>query len=145
MSFVKPSDAPEQDGWKFSVEENIGMLFVIEPKEEIEVETDWGDKKVIVSDITEIDFDNAEDSETHEDVYVFPAWIQGDIRHAMPDGMVLGRLAQDADKGQGKNAAWVLEDPDEEDIEVATAWLNSRSRAKLGASGSKKKSSKKKK
>lgn len=148
MSFMKPSEAPAGSDYKFSTEENIGSLFVLEPKEEKEVETEHGDKKVIVATVTEIDLENPVDnSESHEDVWVFPAWIQGSIRSSIAEGgMVLGRLAQDADKGKGKNAAWVLEDPDEEDIEAATAWLNARSRATLGVDekkSSKKKSSKK--
>lgn len=147
MSFAKPSEAPASSEYKFSVEENIGSLFVIEPKEEKEVDTEHGEKKVIVSTVTEIDLENpVDDSETHDDVWVFPAWIQGSIRHAIADGgMVLGRLQQDADKGKGRNAAWVLEDPDEEDIEAATAWLNARSRNQLGAGekSDKKKKSKK--
>lgn len=145
MGFSKPSEAPADSGWKFSVEENIGSLFVFEPKEEKDVETNWGDKTIIVADITEIDLENPSESETHPDVYVFPAWVQGSIRHAIADGgMVLGRLQQDAEKGQGKNLAWVIEDPDDEDIEAATAWLNSRSRSQLGASAKDKKKSKKK-
>lgn len=147
MSFAKPSEAPASDGWKFSTEENIGSLFVFEPKEEKEVDTDWGEKTIIVADVTEIDLENpVDDSETHEDVYIFPAWVQGSIRHAIATGeKVLGRLQQDADKGQGRNAAWVIEDADDEDIEAATAWLNARSRSQLGAGGTsdKKKKSKK--
>lgn len=145
MSFVKPSEAPASDGWKFSTDENIGSLFVFEPKEEKEVDTDWGPKKIIVADVTEIDLENPVDgSETHEDVYIFPAWVQGSIRAAIADeGMVLGRLQQDADKGQGRNAAWVIEDADAEDEEAAVAWLNARSRGKLGADKSSKKKSKK--
>lgn len=146
MSFINPSEAPASDGWKFSVEENIGGLFVIEPKEEGEIENQYGPgmSEYIEADITEIDLDNPSDSETHEDVWIFPAWIKGAIRHAIPEGMVLGRLAQDAEKGRGNNAAWVLEDPDEEDIEAATEWLNGRSRSKLkGSSDSGKKTTKK--
>lgn len=147
MSFAKPSEAPASDGWKFSTEENIGSLFVFEPKEEKEVDTDWGERTVIVADVTEIDLENpVDDSETHEDVYIFPAWVQGSIRHAIATGeKVLGRLQQDADKGQGKNAAWVIEDADDEDMEAATAWLNARSRNQLGAGekSDKKKKSKK--
>lgn len=149
MSFAKPSEAPASDGWKFSVEENIGGLFVIEPKEEGEIENQFGPgmSKYIEADVTEIDLDNVEESETHESVWIFPAWIQGSIRHAIADGgMVLGRLQQDADKGRGNNAAWVLEDADDEDIEAATAWLNQRNRSKLGsASGSSDDEGKKKK
>lgn len=147
MSFAKPSEAPASDGWKFSTEENIGSLFVFEPKEEKEVDTDWGEKTIIVADVTEIDLENpVDDSETHEDVYIFPAWVQGSIRYAIATGeKVLGRLQQDADKGQGKNAAWVIEDADDEDMEAATAWLNARSRNQLGAGekSDKKKKSKK--
>lgn len=147
MSFVKPSEAPASDGWKFSVDENIGSLFVLEPKEEKEIEDTFngGTRKIIEADVTEIDLENpAEDSETHEGVWIFPAWVQGAIRSSIAEGgMVLGRLGQDPDKGRGKNVAWVLEDPDEEDIEAATAWLNARSRSKLGAGTAKKKSKKK--
>lgn len=146
--FMNPSEAPSGgDGWKFSHEDNVGALFVIEPTEEKEVDDKYkpGEKrKIITANITEIDLeDPAEDSETHEDVWVFPAWIQGAIRSSIGGGMVLGRLGQDAEKGAGKNLAWVLEDADEEDIEAATAWLNARSAGKL--SGDDEKPAKKKK
>ena len=36
---------------------------------------------------------------------------------------VLGRLAQDESKAKGKNAAWVLEDADDDDIETARDYL----------------------
>lgn len=145
MVFATPSEAPASDGWKFATEENIGSLFVIEPKSEEEKDNEFGPgmTKYIVADVTEIDEDDPTESETHTDVWIFQKWIQGAIRHLIADGgMALGRLGQDADKGRGKNAAWILEDPDEDDIETATEWLNNRSRTALG--GDKKKSKKKK-
>ena len=143
MGFAKPSEAPEQSGWSLEDEENIGSLFVIEPKEEKEVETkDYGKKTVVVASVTEIDRENPSKSVTHDDVYIFAGWVKGSVRHLIEDGgMALGELAQDADKGQGKNAAWVLEDYDKEDEEAATAWLNARSQGALG--GGKKKKGKK--
>lgn len=148
-AFMKPSEAPAGgDGWKFSVEENIGALFVIEPLEELEIEDKFKPgqmRKVINSNITEIDLEDPEnDSETHEEVWVFPAWIMGAIRSSIGGGMVLGRLEQDSEKGQGKNAAWVIEDPDEEDQEAALKWLNSRNKAKLSGGDSEKSGKKKK-
>lgn len=144
MGFSKPSEAPADSGWKLSVEENIGSLFVFEPKQETEIEDKFngGERKIIVADVTEIDLENPSESETHKDVWVFPAWIQGSIRHAISSGeKVLGRLGQDPDKGRGKNVAWVIEDPDEEDMEAAEAWLSNRSRSELGG-GTKKKGKK---
>lgn len=141
MSFSKPSEAPVGGGYKFSVEENIGALFVIEPKSEDEIDDTFHPgktRKIIVADVTEIDLDDPTASETHEEVWIFPAWVQGAIRASIPDGMVLGRLGQDAEKGVGKNVAWVLEDADDEDTEAATAWLNSRSKSKLSGGSEKK-------
>lgn len=136
--FTKPSEAPSGvDGWKFSVDENIGSLFVIEPKREGEMDDKYNvgkTRKYIVADVTEIDISNPAKSVTYEDVWIFPAWIQGELRGLIDDGgKLLGRLGQDPDKGRGKNVAWVMEDPDDEDIEAATEWLNGRSRKALGA------------
>lgn len=146
--FTKPSEAPASDGWKFSVEENIGSLFVFEPLEEKEIEDAFngGTKKIIEAHVTEIDLENpVKGSETHENVWIFPAWVQGALRSSIAEGeKVLGRLGQDPDKGRGKNIAWVLEDPDEEDEEAAIAWLNSRSRSELSGGSSKSKKSSKK-
>ena len=138
-TFMKPSEASASDGWKFSVEENIGGLFLFYPKEETSIEDKFngGERKIIVADIVEIDLENAEDSELHEDVWVFPAWIQGALRSSIADkGMVLGRLGQDAEKDRGKNVAWVLEDPDEEDVEAATAYLDTLGGMKTASEGS---------
>lgn len=136
--FTIPSEAPASDGWKFSVDENIGGLFIIWPKKEDEIEDKFngGQRKIIVADIAEVDLENVEDSEFHEEVWVFPAWIQGAIRSSISDGgMVLGRLGQDAEKGRGKNVAWVLEDPDAEDIEAAQAYLKFRNTPKTASEG----------
>lgn len=141
--FTKPSEAPSGGDWKFSDEENLGSLFVLEPVgEEQEMANDFGGtgtSKYIPCNVTKIDYDDPANSETHENVYIFPAWIRGVVRGLIADGgMALGTLAQDKSKGKGKNAAWVLEDPDDEDIEAATAWLNARSAGQLGGKKGKK-------
>lgn len=147
-TFMKPSEAPSTDGYKFSTEENIGALFIIWPKAEDEMENTYQPGKMsqyIISDVAEIDLENVEDTEYHEDVWIFPAWIRGAIRSSIADGgMVLGRLEQDATKGKGKNAAWVLEDPDEEDIEAAQAYLQFRNTPKTASEGAGKEKTKKK-
>ena len=146
--FIIPSEAPASDGWKFSTDENIGGLFILWPKEEAEMENTFQPGKMsqyIVADVAEVDLENAEDSEFHEDVWVFPAWIRGALRSSIADGgMVLGRLGQDASKGKGKNVAWVLEDPDAEDIEAAQAYLKYRNTPKTASEGEGKAKTKKK-
>lgn len=145
--FAKPSEAPASDGWKFSTEENIGGLFLFWPKEETTIEDKFngGDRKIIVADVAEIDLENAEASEFHEDVWIFPAWVQGALRSRIDTGeMVLGRLGQDAEKGRGKNVAWVLEDADDEDMEAAQAYVNFRNTPANASDGETKKKGKKK-
>ena len=126
--FGKPSDAPAGgDGWKFSVEDNLGKLFLITP---LRTETTKGfeegtETEVIVADIVELNEKKPEKSEEHENVFIFPKWIQGSLRGYIGEKRVLGRLDQDASKGRGKNAAWVLEDADDDDVAIARAYLAS--------------------
>lgn len=123
--FAKPSEAPAAgDSWRLETEEHLGDLFMITPLREITTKGfEDADTQVIVCDIVHIDEKKPEKSEEHSEVYVWAKWIQGSLRGYIGEQRVLGRLAQDASKAKGKNAAWVLEDADKDDVEAATEYL----------------------
>lgn len=125
--FAKPSEAPAGgDSWKFAADDNDGELFLITPLRKDTVNTeDYGEKEVIVADIVHINTKKPEKSEEHEEVFVFGAWLQGAIRHAIGEQRVLGRLDKAADKKSGRGYVWKLEDADDEDIEKAREYLAS--------------------
>lgn len=126
--FAKPSEAPASggDGWKFEDDYNVGSLFLITPLREQTVKGfENKDTDVIVADIVELNEKKPAKSELHEDAYVFGGWTKGALRGFIGERRVLGRLVRDKAKGRGGNAAWVLEDADEDDIEVAKEYLAS--------------------
>jgi hypothetical protein len=123
--FAKPSEAPAGgDGWRLETEEHLGDLFLITPLREQTVKGfEDADTQVIVASIVHIDEKKPEKSEEHDEVWVWARWIQGSLRGYIGEQQVLGRLAQDKSKAKGKNAAWVLEDADDDDVKVATEYL----------------------
>ena len=126
--FARPSDAPASggDGFKFESDEHIGELFLITPiREETAKGFEGEDTKVIVADIVALNEKKAAKSEAHEEVYVFGGWTKGALRGYIGERRVLARLARDKSKGRGGNAAWVLEDGDDDDIAVAKEYLAS--------------------
>lgn len=123
--FAKPSDAPAGgDSWRLETEEHLGDLFLITPLSEKTVKGfEDADTQVIVASVVHINEKKPEKSEEHEEVWIWARWIQGSLRGYIGEQQVLGRLAQDKSKAKGKNAAWVLEDADDDDVEVATTYL----------------------
>lgn len=117
------------DGWKLADTDNVGKLLLITPLREDMQTVKRGKKsedvKVIVSDIVVLNEKKPEKSELHEEVFVFGKWVQGSIRSYIGEQMVLGRLDQDIEKGQGDRPAWVLLDADADDEKVADAYLAS--------------------
>ena len=126
--FAKPSEAPASggDGWKFESDDNVGELFLITPlRVDSVVGFEGKDAEVIVADIVHLNEKKPEKSEEHADAYVFGGWTKGSLRGYVGERKVLARLERDKAKGRGNNAAWVLEDGDADDVEVAKAYLAS--------------------
>lgn len=123
--FAKPSDAPAGgDSWRLETDEHLGDLFLITPLREKTVKGfEDADTDIVVASIVHLNEKKPEKSEEHEEVWVWARWIQGSLRGYIGEQRVLGRLAQDKSKAKGKNAAWVLEDADDDDIEVAREYL----------------------
>lgn len=144
--FAKPSEAPAGgDGWKLADDDNDGELFLITPlRKETVTTAEYGDKEVIVADVVHINTKKPGKSEEHEEVFVFGAWLQGAIRHAIGERRVLGRLDKAADKKSGRGYVWKLEDADEDDIAAAREYLSSLDpfAAKKGAKAEPEKKSK---
>ena len=124
--FVMPSDAPAGGGWALSTDENDGKLFLVTPLRKQEVATErYGDKEVIVADVVEIDEDTPADSELHEDVFIFGAWLQGTLRSYIGKRRMLVRLVKTPDSSSGRGYVWKFEDGDEDDVAAARAYLAS--------------------
>lgn len=126
--FAKPSDAPATgDSWKFEDDDNVGDLFLITPLREQTFKSDeYGDSQIVVADIVVINEKKPAKSELHEEVYIFGGWVKGALRGYIGERKVLGRLGKDASKTKSKAKdafAWVLEDADDDDIEIAKAYL----------------------
>lgn len=123
--FARPSDAPATgDGWKVEDDENVGELLLVTPLRSEKV-TGFENKEVevIVADVVVLNEKKPEKSVEHEEVFFFGGWTKGALRGFIGERRVLGRLEKDKSKGRGKNAAWVLEDADDDDIAVARAYL----------------------
>lgn len=128
--FAKPSDAPAGDSNRWPVNKgNLGKLMLITPLREQTVANKLGDKgetkQQIISDVVILNEKKPEKSELIEGAEMEGGWILGSLRGYIGERKVLGRLAQDAAKGKGDRAAWVLEDADDDDIAVAKAYLAS--------------------
>lgn len=127
-AFAKPSEAPGGgDGWKLADEANIGRLLIFTPLRKQTTVVTRGkkseDTEVIVADVVVVNEKKPEKSELHEEVFVFPRWIQGALRGYIGERKVLGRLDTDAEKSQGDRPAWVLEDASNADVKIAEAYL----------------------
>jgi hypothetical protein len=129
-AFAKPSEAPNTggDGFKLEHEDNVGKLFLITPLRTDSVKTeDYGETEVIVCDVVELNEKKPAKSELHENVFVFGGWVKGALRGYIGERKVLSRLGQDASKTKSKAKgafAWVLEDGDDDDIAIATEYID---------------------
>lgn len=122
--FGKPSEAPAGEGWNLT-EEAEGELLLVTPLREDEVNTSWGDKKIIVAEVVVLNEKKPEKSELHEDVYVFGGYLRGALRGFIGEKRVVGRLVKGEPKKKGENAPWLLEDATEAELDVARAYLAS--------------------
>lgn len=125
--FARPSEAPANvDGFKLESEDNIGELMLITPlREETVKGFNNQDAVVIVADVVVLNRKKPEKSVEHENVFVFGGWTKGALRGFIGERRVLGVLGQDASKSKSSNPAWVLNDADDDDIDIATAYLAS--------------------
>lgn len=126
--FAKPSEAPAGDGNKWPVNKgNLGKLMLVTPLREQTVANKLGDKgdtkQQIICDVVIINEKKPEKSELIEDAEMEGGWILGALRGYIGEERVLGRLGQDAAKGKGDRAAWVLEDADDDDYAAAQAYV----------------------
>ena len=105
---------------------NVGELFIITPLREDVVKTEkYGDADVVVCDVVQINEKKPEKSEEHTNVYAFGGWVRGGLRGYIGERKVLARLGQDASKSKSDKPAWVLEDADADDVELAKRYLAS--------------------
>lgn len=127
-AFAKPSDAPAGDGNRWPVNKgNLGKLMLITPLREQTVANSLGDKgdtkQQIVADVVIFDEKKPAKSVVIEGAEMEGGWILGSLRGYIGERKVLGRLGQDAAKGKGDRAAWVLEDASAADVKFATEYL----------------------
>lgn len=126
--FGKPSEAPAGgDGFRLEDEEHLGKLLLITPLRVKDDAVGFENKiqEVIVADVVVINEKKPEKSEEHTGVWIWGGWTKGALRGFVNKRRVPARLGQDKAKGRGKNAAWVLEDASEKDIEKIREYLGS--------------------
>lgn len=131
--FAKPSEATGGgDNWSLTDGDekksgkNDGELFLITPLRKETVTTEkYGEKEVIVADVVHLNEKKPAKSVEHEGVFVFGAWLQGSLNSYIGEQKVLGRLDKAADSTSGRGYVWKLEDADDDDIEVARAYVAS--------------------
>ncbi len=128
--FGKPSEAPAGDTNRWPINKgNLGKLLLITPLREQTVANKLGDKgdtkQQIISEVVIVNEKKPAESELILEAEVEGGWVLGALRGYIGERRVLGRLAQDAAKGKGDRAAWVLEDPTDADTALARAYLAS--------------------
>lgn len=126
--FGKPSEAKGGgDGFRLEHDDNLGSLFLISPLREEDFKSEeYGDSKIIVADIVEINEKNPAKSIEHEEAYIFGGWTKGAVRSYIGKQRVLGRLGQSLEKSKSKkNPAWILEDATAKDADKAREYLAS--------------------
>lgn len=150
--FGKPSEAPAGgDGFKLT-EGAKDRLILFTPLR-VDKHAAFDKKRAalgetdehIVADIVVLNEKHPEKSEEHENVWVFPAYVQGSLRGFIDDRKVLGRLRHTDDTTKAKSSFgkgyWELEDADEDEVGIARAYLtalNDPFRSKKKADGGKK-------
>lgn len=123
--FAKPSEAAGGgDGWNLT-EEAEGRLLLVTPLREEQVDTkDYGKKPVIIGDVVVLDEKNPAKSEVHTEVYIWGGYLRGALKSFIGEQRVLGRLVRGTKKERG-NFPWLFEDATDDDIEVATTYVDS--------------------
>jgi len=116
--FVTPSSGASD----FDLNQNLGRLIVIEPRNfEPQIRTSNGPKDAVRAAVSVIDINPPE---THDDILLFPTVIVNQLKNELGK-MVLGRLIRGQAK-PGQQAPWKLEPASEQDVQHATQWLQWR-------------------
>ena len=117
--FTNPAEPGSGD--KLPLADLLGnlLLFTVD-KTVDEIETQYGPASAVACKVAVLD--GAGKGDTYNDTLIFPRVLQGQLRHAVGGGKVLGRLTQ-GEKQPGKSAPWKLSDPDEDDKTTARKYL----------------------
>lgn len=117
---------PGIGGDKFTAAEHNGSLLLFFPTEFCtQIPTVNGVSDAVVTRVV-----NLNTGQVLDDAMIFGSVLIPQLKGAVPDGMVLGRL------GQGQNTKgnppWILQPHSEQDVAVAEAWLAANPRNKFG-------------
>lgn len=113
--FQQPGVANPDD--KIVWAESLGALLLIFPTSfQGGVKTTHGEADAVYARIVRL-----EDGRVYENAMIYPQALVTQTKAAVPDGMVLGRLAQGENK-KG-NPPWLLQPHTEADVAQAEAWL----------------------
>jgi hypothetical protein len=114
-NFQQPGIANPED--KIVWAENLGALLLFFPTRlDTKIPTQHGETDAVAAKVVRL-----EDGRVWENGMVFPTALVTQLKSAIPDGMVLGRLGQGENK-KG-NAPWLLQAHTAEDVAKAEAWL----------------------
>lgn len=102
---------------KFSPAENLGALLLFFPTAvQAQVKTAHGDTDAVAATVVRLN-----DGRVYDNALIFPTALVTQLRAAVPDGIVLGTLAQGANtKG---NPPWLLQPYTPDQLALAEAWI----------------------
>ena len=114
-NFLQPGISSPED--KFVPAESLGALLLFFPTQlQQGIKTAHGEADAIAAKIVRLD-----DGRVFDNALIFPSALVTQLKAAVPDGMVLGRL------GQGENTKgnppWLLQPHTEADVQQAEAWI----------------------
>lgn len=108
------------------VTEFEGRLLLLTPTSYEEgIDTSYGEKDAVKTNLVVIDEDSPADSEEHEGILLFQGRLIGQTKPFVGKGLVLGRLGKGEAK-KGQSAPWMLLDPSEDEKKVGRAYLASK-------------------
>ena len=117
--FSNPAEPTGGD--KLPLKELLGSLLLFTVHEHVRgIETTFGISDAVRCDVAALDGDHK--GEVYADSLVFPRVLQSQLAPNI-GGMVLGRLGQGTAK-PGKNAAWILDDPSDDDRDAGRKYLS---------------------
>lgn len=103
-----------------------GRLLLLTPTEyldgENKVNTEYGEKDVVITDLVALDGDVEEES----GVYVFQGKLIGALKRKIGKDPVLGRLGKGDPAKKGQAKPWALLPPSDADKELARKYLASK-------------------
>lgn len=118
-AFVSPSEAQGQ----FDPKALNGRLILFTPQEYVEhITTAFNPDKDAVR-VSYVVLDGPDTPESVEGAFVWQGALIGALKGRVGAGMVLGRLGQRPPSKPGMSPAWVLNDPTDEDKQIARRYL----------------------